>query len=179
MKRIICFFKGHEIVYTLSVNLGHLMRDPMNQTTTEKCMRCIKQKQGLILTNMCEYPTNMYEYPNKWSSYYPSSDTTQVKPGICFKVKSVRSGYLVKLGCGREIVFKDKTSVIDAISAYINDPVKTEKEFNIDEGIQYIQKMNMGIKDIQIIWAMLMKDENANKSYSNVKKVLNKFNRLV
>jgi len=44
MKRIICFFKGHEIVYTLSVNLGHLMRDPMNQTTTEKCMRCIKQK---------------------------------------------------------------------------------------------------------------------------------------
>ena len=42
MKRIICFFKGHEIVYTLSVNWGQLMRDPMRQTTTSKCMRCNK-----------------------------------------------------------------------------------------------------------------------------------------
>ena len=41
-RRMICFFLGHEIVYTLSFNWGQLMRDPTNQTTTKKCMRCNK-----------------------------------------------------------------------------------------------------------------------------------------
>ena len=82
---------------------------------------------------MCELEKDKIKTSN-YNPMVPGSFENVVRTvSINFKVKSIKSGYLVKLGCGREIVFKDKSSLIDSISAYINDPEKTEKEFKMDE----------------------------------------------
>ena len=64
----------------------------------------------------------------KESSIIPIDKRTNIN----FKVKYTQFGYLVKLGCGREIMFKDKDVLVKAMSAYLENPESLEKEFDIN-----------------------------------------------
>lgn len=53
---------------------------------------------------------------------------------------SANNGFIVKVGCGR-FVFNDVQSLISALSSFLNDPEKHEKEYNeiAGDGVERIE----------------------------------------